>query len=135
MAESKGAEFCSGNPKKDFFINFDRRALTQIIINLANNALKFTEKGKIELAIIKETKNGKKDLVIQVIDTGIGIKPEDQKNLFQAFQQVANSGKRIEGTGLGLHLSQKLANLIKGQINFESRYGKGSCFSIHLPLQ
>ena len=68
------------------------------------------------------------------MDTGIGIRPEDQPRLFQAFMQVDSSSTRAyEGTGLGLHVSQKLASMIGGRVSFESEYGKGSRFTISVP--
>jgi len=71
-----------------------------------------------------------------VMDTGIGIRPADQTKLFQAFTQVdASTKRRYEGTGLGLHLSKKLADLLGGQITLQSEYGKGSTFTLVLPEQ
>jgi protein-histidine pros-kinase len=68
-----------------------------------------------------------------VHDTGIGIRPEDQPKLFQAFSQVDRT-RRLEGTGLGLQLSQRLAELLGGRIQFKSEYGKGSIFTLSLTL-
>ena len=71
-----------------------------------------------------------------VVDTGIGIKPEDREKLFTAFQQVELSAtRRFEGTGLGLYISQKLALLIDAKINFESEFGEGSTFVLELQEQ
>jgi signal transduction histidine kinase len=67
-----------------------------------------------------------------VIDTGIGIRPEDQERLFQAFSQ-ASGDRQHGGTGLGLHLSQRLAELLSGRITFRSEFGKGSTFQVTLP--
>ncbi len=134
MAKNKGLDFKVIIPKEDLIIKTDRRSLTQIVINLTSNAIKFTEKGKIEVEIDKIKVQARPYVIIKIMDTGIGIKTEDQTKLFQAFQQMLIPGVRIEGTGLGLHLSQKLSALINGKIEFESEYGKGSCFSILLPL-
>lgn len=134
MAENKGLLFKIKIPKKEMMIKTDRRALSQIIINLVNNAIKFTEKGEIKIELNKRKRGDEDFIVIRIIDTGIGIKSEDQKKLFQAFQQMETPGMRVEGTGLGLHVSQKLATLLNGKISFESDYEKGSCFSLQLPL-
>ncbi|MBI3650053.1 MAG: hypothetical protein HY231_03305 [Acidobacteria bacterium] len=115
-------------------VETDRRALSQILINLTNNAIKFTDAGTITLQVQQYAGNGSSHINFIVADTGIGIKPEDQLRLFQAFEQVREpSSRRHEGTGLGLHLSQKLADLLGGQITFTSEYGKGSTFKLALP--
>lgn len=112
----------------------DRRALHQIIINLVNNAIKFTEHGSVQLTARRASMNGKENIEICVVDTGIGIPAEDQAKLFSAFSRIEQAGDRIiEGTGLGLYLSQRLANVLGGKISFVSEYGKGSTFTLVLP--
>lgn len=131
----KGLELRYLAPEDHVYLMTDSRALTQIVLNLLNNAIKFTESGKIQVEI-QQSKDSHKDIVtIKVIDSGVGIKEEDQSTLFQAFQQISTSGKLIEGTGLGLYLSQKLSHLINGRIEFESTLGIGSTFSIILENQ
>jgi len=112
----------------------DRRSLSQIAINLAANAIKFTEAGRVQLQL-QQQRDGKRLLThIRVADTGVGIKPEDQALLFNPFTQVdAGAARRRQGSGLGLHLSQKLAQLIGGRIRVESEPGKGSVFTVTLP--
>ncbi len=132
LAEGKGLEFKIKAPKSSLRIAADRRILSQILINLSNNAIKFTEKGQVRIELGKRQSNGQTLASIEVIDTGIGIRAEDQEKLFQAFQQVCTE-HGSEGTGLGLFLSQKLAILIKGKIEFESEYGKGSTFRLLIP--
>src|SRR5256885_8446262 len=133
QAETKGLEFTVTAPQK-LFARTDRRALSQIVINLANNAIKFTERGSVRLRAERREENGSRALEISVEDTGIGIRPEDQKKLFGAFTQVDNSAnRRYEGTGLGLHLSRKLAEALEGRIEVKSEYGKGSIFTLVLP--
>jgi PAS domain S-box-containing protein len=134
LAEQKGLEFGLELPGEDYMIRTDRRALSQIVINLTNNAIKYTDHGKVTLALVRRGDNGHRVNEICVSDTGFGIKPDDQVKLFQAFTQLNSvSARRQEGTGLGLHLSQKLADLIGGRIAFESEYGKGSTFTLVLP--
>jgi protein-histidine pros-kinase len=110
----------------------DRRALSQILINLMNNAIKFTGSGGVRLEASQRHANGAVITEFSVEDTGIGIKPEDRVKLFEAFSQVTSKETRRDGTGLGLHLSQKLAELLGGRINMESEYGKGSRFTLVL---
>ena len=132
LAEGKGLEFKIKAPKLGVRIAADRRMLSQILINLSNNAIKFTEKGEVQIQLVTRRSNGQTLASIEVTDTGIGIRIEDQKKLFQEFQQIGTD-PRNEGTGLGLYLSEKLATLIKGKIEFESEYGKGSTFRLLIP--
>ena len=112
-------------------ITTDRRKFLQILLNLASNAVKFTDHG--EITVRCEVASG--TLRVTVSDTGIGIKPEDLPLLFQPFSQVDDSlRKRHMGTGLGLYLSKRLANLLGGEITVESEYGKGSIFMVTIPL-
>jgi PAS domain S-box-containing protein len=133
LAEAKNLTFEVTKPADDVRIMTDRRALSQILLNLANNAVKFTERGSVEIKVVRVQTNGSARTEFTVSDTGIGIRAEDQCKLFQAFEQVdLHRGRRHEGTGLGLHLSQKLAGLIGGKIEFESQHGKGSTFRLTL---
>ena len=112
----------------------DEVHIRQIINNFLSNAVKYTHFGKISLKV-RETarKNGKVYLNIEVEDTGIGIKESDKDKLFRNFTRLDETQNRnIEGTGLGLSLTKKLADLLGGSIHFESEYGKGSVFSVSL---
>ena len=136
-AESKGLEFTVTAPL-GLTVCTDRRALSQIIINLTNNAIKFTERGSVRLKAERREESGSRTLEINVeisvADTGLGIRPEDQAKLFTAFSQVTSrTGQAQEGTGLGLHLSQKLAEALGGRIELKSEYGRGSTFTLVLP--
>jgi len=132
LAEKKGLDFEVKGPKACVRVDSDRRILSQILINLTNNAIKFTDRGKIQIELGTQPSNGHMLATINVTDTGTGIRPDDKQKLFQAFQQV-DTGHRGEGTGLGLYLSQKLAVLINGRIELESEYGKGSVFRLLIP--
>jgi PAS domain S-box-containing protein len=134
LAEGKGLVFETHLRSGNVVMPTDRRALSQILINLVNNAIKFTEKGSVAIEHKHRQVNGHRTVEFTVVDTGIGIKPEGQAKLFQAFEQVDPS-RRSEGTGLGLHLSQKLAALLGGHIEFQSEYGKGSRFSLMITLR
>ena len=109
--------------------------IKQLIINIANNAVKFTEHGQVLLKVDFIRKhNHQIDLLVSVTDTGIGIKKEDFGNLFQSFQQLDSKRNRnVEGTGLGLAISKQLLTLMHGNIWAESEYGKGSRFSFIVP--
>lgn len=109
----------------------DNRRLKQILLNLLSNAIKFTDSGSITLSVRQELCY----LQFAVIDTGIGISQEQQGNLFQSFRQLDNqTNRKYKGTGLGLALTKKLAQLHGGDITVESELGRGSCFTFLLPL-
>jgi PAS domain S-box-containing protein len=133
LAEKKSLVLRMTLPQEKLVLRSDRRSLSQILLNLTSNAIKFTERGEVSLVLRQDRDNGKYWTHFSVHDAGIGIRPEDQPKLFGAFSQVEGSLRRNEGTGLGLHLSQKLAQLLGGQITFKSEYGKGSTFTLSLP--
>ena len=133
LAEAKGLRFEVAMPTADLVILTDRRAFSQILINLTNNAIKFTDQGGVRLELSQRRDSGRTRTKLSVVDTGVGIRPEDQARLFHAFAQVdAANRRRYEGTGLGLHLSQKLAELLGGQITFQSESAQGSTFTLLL---
>ena len=134
LAGKKGLELNVTVPEVQVVGNTDRRALSQILLNLTNNAIKFTERGEVRIVLDRQPYDGKTWTLLSVHDTGIGIRSEDQPKLFQAFSQVEGT-RRQEGTGLGLQLSQKLAELLGGRIQFKSEYGKGSTFTLFLALE
>jgi signal transduction histidine kinase len=107
----------------------DERKVKQILFNLLSNAVKFTpEGGRVTLA----ARALGDDVEISVSDTGVGISPEDQRRIFEAFYQ-ASPGKTQEGTGLGLALTASLVGLHHGQLRVESTPGVGSTFTVTLP--
>lgn len=114
----------------------DEIRIRQILLNLLNNAVKFTTCGEIRLNIDFERIDGEKEnirLIIEVSDTGIGIKEEEFGVLFEAFYQVdMRKNRKIEGTGLGLAIAKRLAQLMNGDISVTSSYGKGSAFKVTL---
>ncbi|MBP0019907.1 MAG: GAF domain-containing sensor histidine kinase [Cyanobacteria bacterium SBLK] len=114
----------------------DQRRVKQILVNLLSNAIKFTESGSVMLNVY-QTRDSLEYSVLQfsVIDTGIGIAAEDIEKLFQPFSQIKNPLQRkYKGTGLGLALSKKLAQLHGGNLSVTSQLEKGSCFTFHLPF-
>lgn len=120
----------------------DQRRIRQVLINLLNNAIKFTpEGGRISLEVQvnsqqfdPEATNSQKFLQIAVIDTGIGIAPQNIKKLFQPFVQIDSSlNRHYQGTGLGLALVKRIVEHHRGQVGVTSEIGVGSCFTIYLP--
>lgn len=147
-----GMIFAQGTKSKGLFLNvecpeampvllLDDLRLRQILLNLLGNAVKFTLQGGITLkAGYTPEKSGQGRLVIQVTDSGIGIKPEAQKSIFEPFvQQDSDRDSRVfKGTGLGLAISRRLAEFMGGTIQLHSEEGKGSCFTLafeHVPAE
>jgi PAS domain S-box-containing protein len=112
-------------------ITGDQRRVEQVLMNLLSNAIKFTDHGEIIVDCSMQTDF----VVISVKDTGIGIRPEQQKELFRPFHQLDSGITRLrEGTGLGLSICKRLVELMDGSISFTSEFGKGSVFTIVLPV-
>jgi PAS domain S-box-containing protein len=135
QAQDKGLAFSVDAPDTPIMLHSDRRALRQIVLNLTGNAIKFTEQGSVRLSLRTAPLPGdsRHRTEIRVDDTGVGIPQADHDKLFAAFSRVnAARPNAPEGTGLGLHLSQKLAELMGGKIVFSSESGKGSSFSLLL---
>ena len=113
----------------------DHTRIRQIIFNLMSNACKFTEGGKVKLHIRELYALERTWLVFDVVDTGLGIKPEQIEKLFKPFTQAdASTSRRYGGTGLGLSISASFAKLLGGRIEVKSEYGSGSTFSLWLPV-
>jgi signal transduction histidine kinase len=123
-------------PEADIEIEADERKLKQIVFNLLSNAVKFTpDNGSVRLSA-KRVQRLRDFVEISVVDTGIGIRPEDMPKLFTEFSQLESAyNKKYEGTGLGLALAKKLVELHRGRIWAESEFGKGSKFTFIIPIQ
>ena len=133
-ASAKGLTIVVDGGSDDLGVQADRRALQQIVLNLGSNAVKFTSRGVVSLQARAVAANGQPQVEIAVADEGIGISAEDQERLFQPFTQVGQPNRRaVEGTGLGLHLSRKLAELMHSDLRVQSELGRGSRFSLALP--
>ncbi|MBM3391971.1 MAG: response regulator [Betaproteobacteria bacterium] len=131
-AEEKGLEFrVEPDPELPARCTGDGLRITQVLANLLSNAIKFTPQGQVILAATCEGDQ----LVLRVVDTGIGMSPEQVDRLFQPFEQGDSSTTRkFGGTGLGLTISRRLVELMGGTIQVESRPGEGSRFEVRLPL-
>jgi PAS domain S-box-containing protein len=136
-AESKGltlmVQYTEDVPQ---YIFSDERKLTQILINLLNNGLKFTHMGYVALNVTSQ-QDGESGvrLRFEVRDTGVGISAQEQALLFRPFTQASGGQQAQEGTGLGLSLSQQLVRLLGGEMTLESRVGQGSVFSFTLRVE
>ena len=131
-ASRKGLALSLKHPDIDLpFIAISRTALIQVLQNLVNNAIKFTDRGGVALDVQSDGKFVK----IVIEDTGAGISPEDIPKLFKQFSQLEVFGSRpLSGTGLGLYLSAQLVESFGGQMGLESVVGVGSKFSVTLPF-
>jgi CheY-like chemotaxis protein/HPt (histidine-containing phosphotransfer) domain-containing protein len=123
------------NPNIPAWLEGDNLRVRQILINIANNAVKFTQRGKVVINVDYEQLDDEHiTLKFSVQDTGIGMKQEDLKKLFNSFQQLDSKRNRnVEGTGLGLAISKNLLTLMGGDIDVQSEYEKGSTFTFELP--
>jgi len=133
LADKKSIVIEYAPPPNAVTIFADPKRLKQILINLLNNAVKFTPaKGTVKLEAQADAKASL--MRFSITDTGIGIKPEDLRKIFDPFVQVdSSSSRQYEGSGLGLALVEKLVALHGGKVEVQSEIGKGSCFSFTLP--
>ena len=114
----------------------DEIRIRQVMLNIINNAIKYTQEGHVDVAVEAKCENTGHfvDLVVRVSDTGMGIRDEDKEKLFKSFQRLEEKKNRsIEGTGLGLHITYRLLEMMDGDIQLESEYGIGSTFEITIP--
>jgi signal transduction histidine kinase len=130
LAEGKGLELGVEISPEIETITGDPRRVEQVLLNLLGNAIKFTEKGSVRIVCEADGDN----VLVKVMDTGIGIKNEDMETVFKSFRQI-DSGltRKFEGTGLGLSISKRLVELMGGKIWVTSIWGEGSTFGFSLP--
>jgi len=132
LAQAKGIEVKTSVPNDLPMGRGDERRLTQVLLNLVSNAIKFTDTGEVEVRV--QSVNG--EFNIMVCDTGPGIAPKDQATIFEQFQQIDNTSTRKKGgTGLGLSISRQLVSMHGGRIDLNSTVGVGSTFNIVVPVR
>jgi signal transduction histidine kinase len=132
LAKTKGIKIKTSIADKLPIGRGDERRLTQVLLNLVSNAIKFTDTGSVDVGV--KAVGG--EFNISVRDTGPGIAPEDQARIFEEFQQIDDSSTRQKGgTGLGLSISRRLVDMHGGRITLKSAPGKGSTFNIIIPIR
>lgn len=133
-ARRKGLALAVHTPQDALLLQTDRRAVSQILINMVGNAIKFTLQGRVDVVLQELLLSSGRVVQLRVQDTGPGIPLYEQPRLFEAFSRVESADRRHhEGTGLGLHLSRKLAEALGGTLGFDSTEGVGSTFTLQLP--
>ena len=143
LADKKRLTLSTVLPPEPGIMESDRRRVEQILINLLNNAIKFTDRGSVTLTVAPVTDYRPTPdappcpaVRLQVMDTGLGLRPEDVATLFQPFRQIdMGLARQHEGTGLGLVICRRLAALLGGEISVVSEYASGSTFTLTLPRQ
>jgi HAMP domain-containing protein/signal transduction histidine kinase/CheY-like chemotaxis protein len=142
LAMDKGLDFrIDVDPRLPETVRTDEKRLQQVVLNLLSNAFKFTGAGSVTVRFDHAPGNSKRGLggrdalAISVVDTGIGIPQDKQKLIFEAFQQAdGTTSRKYGGTGLGLSISREIARLLDGELKVESEFGKGSTFTLVIPL-
>jgi signal transduction histidine kinase/DNA-binding response OmpR family regulator len=132
FAAGKGVRIRFLTELEKFEMDFDAEKMQDILTNLISNAIKFTESGGHITALVKSTAEGK--LMIQVKDTGTGMTEEELKLIFERFYQSNSIRKKGQGSGLGLAITLELVKLMNGKIEVSSELGKGTVFTLHLPV-
>jgi len=134
-AQEKGLQLLIDQSSKfPRYIKGDEARLRQILINLVGNAVKFTRQGGVTVRFGMKPHAAQQRLLIEVQDSGSGIKPEDQQKIFEPFVQLGQTAAQ-KGTGLGLTITRQFVQLMGGTINVESTPGTGSTFRVELPCE
>ena len=136
LAAKSGNELTVSCPSGVGAMHADQTRVRQALLNLASNANKFTERGKVTVSVRRTSEGGRDWITTAVADTGIGMTPEQVGRLFQEFMQAdASTTRKYGGTGLGLAISRRFCQMMGGDITVESEVGRGSTFTIRLPAE
>ncbi|WP_425667052.1 quorum-sensing autoinducer 2 sensor kinase/phosphatase LuxQ [Vibrio tubiashii] len=137
LCDSKEVDFVvESNIEDDLWVYSDQVRLNQIIFNLVSNAVKFTHEGSVRIVLNRERKNGGCIFTIDIQDSGIGIEQKRLKDIFEPFVQAeATTTREYGGSGLGLAIVHSLVNLMEGEVSVDSVVGKGTRFTVSVPLQ
>ncbi len=128
--ESKGLKPIFNLPKQAIFVKTDGHRIQQILYNLIHNSIKFTSDGFVQLQVDVTEFTHQYQLVLKVIDSGVGMNQEEQIHVFEDFKQAGTHKSKMQGTGLGLGIVEKLVELLAGQMYVESEVGKGTTFTL-----
>jgi signal transduction histidine kinase len=131
LAREKDLDFAVAAPSEHLVLQTDPGKVRQILLNLVGNAVKFTEKGGIRFEATRDATH----IRFAVQDTGIGIAPRDQARIFDPFWQVEQAASRRGGTGLGLTVAHEFAHMLGGELHVESEPGRGTIFTLELPIR
>ncbi|MEJ5261956.1 MAG: ATP-binding protein [Ignavibacterium sp.] len=132
FANEKGLKFSSQHKQPRVYFNTDPRIFNKIISNIVSNAIKYTSKGEIK--ILSDFRDG--NILIQIVDTGIGISADNLSKIFEPFRQESEGfNRKYEGTGIGLTLTKKFVELLEGNLDIDSEVGKGTTVTITLPAK
>lgn len=137
LVDKKGLVLTIHSPENDIVIKGDPARIKQMILNIANNAIKFTHQGKIDIALlVTQQTSSYTAFELRVTDTGIGLDEDEQKQLFKRFSQINSSaGNEYGGSGLGLFIVKNIAKLMNGDITLESKKGQGSTFHCYFQCE
>ena len=134
LAEQKGVRIEVKSYDRSITATTDKRILQQILTNLVNNAIKYTENGFVRIEVSEREDGSREWIDFDVVDSGLGIDAGSQSRIFEAFERIDNSATRnIEGVGLGLYLSHRFAAIVDGRLAVRSAVGAGSTFTLSLP--
>lgn len=135
LAVKKGIDFSFEAQFGTLVMDFDREKLLRIVTNLVSNAVKFTESGEVKVVAKEQERGGRSFLNLQVHDTGIGIPQSEIDKIFKRFYQVETSSSKVgQGTGIGLNYVHELVQLLEGELEVDSESGRGSVFTVLLPI-